>query len=127
MADDPKPTPTQAVRLQRSKDFRVAFSNTFRFRTGIADVGIAFGYQTELPPATPGGPDQNILMDEVEIVLTPMMLKLLHLAIADNIEAIETTSGKPIEVPQQILDALAEQRTKLKAELAAKLDTAPKG
>ena len=88
-----------------------------RFRTGAADVGIAFGYQTELPGTTPGGPDQNIIIDEVEVVLTPLMLKLLNMAIVDNIEAIEAVTGKVIDLPQNILDAMAEQRTKVKAEL----------
>jgi hypothetical protein len=124
MADDPKPataTPPP-TRLVRSKDFRVAFANTFRFRTGAADVGIAFGYQTELPSPIAGGTDQNLIIDEVEIVLTPVMLKLLHLAIADNIEVIETSAGKPIDVPQAILDALAEQRAKIRQELAAQIN-----
>jgi hypothetical protein len=49
--------------------------------------------------------------------LTPVMLKLLHMAMADNIEAIEAAVGRPIEVPQIILDAMAEQKAKRLAEL----------
>lgn len=121
MPDEPKlSAPTLPVRVMRSKDFRVAFANTFRFRTGQADIGIAFGYQTEIPGA-PGGLDQSIIIDEVEVVLTPTMLKNFQLAIADNIEAIETVQGKPIELPQNILDGMAEQRAKARAELAAQL------
>jgi len=122
MAEESKPgaTVTQVpARLIRSKDFRVVFSNTFRFRVGQADIGIAFGYQSEIPG--PGGQEQTILTDEVEVVLTPMMLKLFQLAISDNIETLETVLGKPIEIPQSILDGLAEQRAKAKAELAAQL------
>ncbi|MGD0023407.1 MAG: hypothetical protein ABSC37_02105 [Xanthobacteraceae bacterium] len=126
MADDPKPVTTpKTARFIRAKDFRVAFANTFRFRTGAADIGIAFGYQTEVPGPTPDS-SQNIIQDEVEVVLTPVMLKLMQMAIADNIEAIETATGSPIELPQTILDALAEQKAKLTAELAAELKSAPK-
>ena len=124
MADDPKvSTAPQSVRLTRSKDFRVAFTNTFRFRTGAADIGVAFGYQTELPPGSPGAPDQVIIIDEVEVVFTPVMLKLLHLAIGDNIEAIEAATGKPIDLPQGVLDTLAEQRVKIKSDVAAQVGT----
>jgi hypothetical protein len=117
MAEDPKPAITlPSARLMRSKDFRVAFANTFRLRTGAADIGIAFGYQTEVPGPTPNI-GQNIITDEVEVVVTPIMLKLLQIAITDNIEAFETATGKTIELPQAILDSLAEQKAKLKAEL----------
>lgn len=117
MADEPKPAPSPSpkpVRLIRAKDFRVAFSNTFRFRTGAADIGIAFGYQTEVPGPAPGS-TQTVIQDEVEVVLTPVMLKLLHMAIADNIEAIETATGSPIEVPQDVLEGIAEEKAKLTA------------
>jgi hypothetical protein len=122
MAEESKPAALSPVpvRLMRSKDFRVAFSNTFRFRTSATDVGIAFGYQSEIPSATPNGPDQNIITDEVEVVLTPFTLKLLQLAINDNLEAIEAAQGKPVELPQEILDALAEQKEKVKSDVAAK-------
>ena len=115
MAEESKPgaTVTQVpARLIRSKDFRVVFSNTFRFRVGQADIGIAFGYQSEIPG--PGGQEQTILTDEVEVVLTPMMLKLFQLAISDNIETLETVLGKPIEIPQSILDGLANREQKRK-------------
>ena len=119
MADDQKPNPPPSpvpARFMRAKDFRIAFANTFRFRTGINDIGIAFGYQTEVPGPVPNT-TQNIIQDEVEVVLTPVVLKLLHLAIADNIEAFETTTGHPIELPQFLLDAVAEQKAKLMATL----------
>lgn len=103
-----------AARVMRAKDFRVAFANTFRFRTGTNDIGIAFGYQTEVPGPIPNS-TQNIVQDEVEVVLTPVVLKLLQMAIADNIEAFETTTGHPIELPQFLLDAIAEQKAQLMA------------
>jgi len=127
MADDPKPTVAQqTIRLMRSKDFRVAFANTFRIRSSPADIGIAFGYQTELPSGTPGGPDQALIVDEVEVVLTPMALKLLQLALNDNIEAIEAATGKPVELPQNILDTLAEQKAKAKAALSSQVESSTK-
>jgi hypothetical protein len=128
MADDPKTgTPgLLPVRMVRSKDFRVSFSNTFRFRVGAADIGIAFGYQTEIPGSLPDGPSQHLIIDEVEVVITPTMLKLLSLAIADNIEAHETATGKTIELPQQLLDAMAEQKAKRRADLTEELKAALK-
>ncbi len=125
MTDDPKPKLVPvAARLVRSKDFRVAFSNTFRFRTGAADIGIAFGYQTEIPAGPTLESQQNIIQDEVEVVLTPMMLKLLQMAISDNIEAFEKATGHPIELPQNFLDAMSE--AKAKAMEMAEMAAAPK-
>lgn len=120
--DAPKPPP---VRLVRSKDFRVAFSNTFRFRVGAADIGIAFGYQTELPGPS-DGPSVNLVSDEVEVVVTPTLLKLLQIAITDNIEAFEAATGKPIDLPQSVLDSLAEQKAQMKRDVTEELKAALK-
>jgi hypothetical protein len=122
MAEDPKPSAPKipAARLMRSKDFRVAFTNTFRFRVGAADIGIAFGYQTELPGPTDGS-GQTVIIDEVEVVITPMMLKLLHIIMANNIEAYEAATGKTIELPQHLLEMMAEQKAKIKSELTEEL------
>ena len=113
MADDanavaPKPQPTA---LMRSKDFRTAFANTFRFRASPTDIGLTFGYATQLP--SPTG-DRNILQDEVEVVITPSTLKVLKIAIDDHLEAIEKMIGT-IQLPQDIMDVLAEQKKTMDA------------
>jgi hypothetical protein len=116
MADDPKPTPIPAkplARIGRSKDFRVVYTNSFRFRASHADVAVCFSYQTELPG------DQTILQDEVEVVLVPSTLKLLQMAINDNVEAIEKVLGTitlPPEVLEQLAAAKAETLAKAQAE-----------
>ena len=123
MADDQKPEPPRPVRLIRSKEFRVAYANTFRFRTTVNDVGIAFGYNTELPSELIGGlpqAQQTLIQDEVEVVVTPSVLKVLHMAMTDNIEALEVELGAPIPVPQEVVDALAEAKAKLLAEKTQK-------
>jgi hypothetical protein len=130
MADNPKPEvaakPARPVRLLRSKDFRAIFSNTFRIRNNGYDVGVAFGYQSEIP----SGPvldnqSQAIITDEVEVVLTPAALKLFYIALSQNIEAIEAVTGKPIELPQAMLDQMVAQKSKLIADLEAELNPAP--
>ena len=118
MADDNKKNAANQPAVQmmvRNKDFRTAFSNTFRFRANPTDIGITFGYATQLP--TPTG-ERNILQDEFEVVLTPSTLKLLKLALDDNVEAIEKIIGT-IQIPQEILDALAEQKAKANAAAEA--------
>lgn len=129
MADDPKPAetkPVQSVRFLRSKDFRNVFANTFRMRNNGYDVGIAFGYQSEIPSAGPLAANQSqvILTDEVEVAMTPVALKLLHMAILQNIEAIEAVNGKPIDLPQALLDNVAAQRDKMIADLKAEMQAA---
>src|SRR6266403_1079748 len=99
------------VQMVRNKDFRTAFSNTFRFRASATDIGITFGYSTQIPG--PGG-ERDILQDEVEVVLTPTTLKLLKMALDDNLEAVEKLIGT-IQIPQEILDLLAEQKAKANA------------
>jgi hypothetical protein len=101
MTDDTtSPAAKTPPRLIRSKDFRVVFANTFRVRSSISDIGVAFGYMTELPG------DQTIVQDEVEVVFTPAMLKLLKIALDDNIENIEKIIGT-IQLPAEILEAIA--------------------
>jgi hypothetical protein len=100
MADDTTPPATKTSRLIRSKDFRVIFTNNFRIRASTSDIGIAFSYTTELPG------DQTIVQDEVELVFTPIMLKVLRLALDDNIEHIEKIIG-PIQLPAEFLEAVA--------------------
>ena len=90
--------------------FRTVFSNTFRFRASHNDIGVTFGYATQIPGPTPNV-ERNILQDEVEVVLTPLTLKLLKIALDDNLEAIEKAIGT-IQLPQEMLDALAEQKAK---------------
>lgn len=135
MADDPKPAETakavQNVRLMRSKDFRVSFSNTFRIRTNGYDVGVTFGYQTEIPSGpVDAAQSQVVIIDEVEVVMTPVALKLFHLALSHNLEAIEAATGKQIELPQAMLDSLMAQKSRifadLKAEIAATSGTSAK-
>jgi hypothetical protein len=111
MADDSKQTELKQTPIQmvRNKDFRVAFSNTFRFRASPNDIGITFGYATQVPAV--GGGERNILQDEVEVVLTPTTLKLLKIALDDNVEAIEKAIGT-IQLPQEMLEAIAEQKAK---------------
>jgi Protein of unknown function (DUF3467) len=108
MADDPNaaaPKP-QLPALMRSKDFRTAFANTFRFRASPADIGLTFGYATQLP--SPTG-ERSIVQDEVEVVITPSTLKVLKIAIDDHLEALEKIIGT-IQLPQEVVDALAEQK-----------------
>jgi hypothetical protein len=113
MADDPnaaapKPQPTSLI---RSKDFRTAFANTFRFRASPTDIGLTFGYATQVP--SPTG-DRNILQDEVEVVITPSTLKVLKMAIDDHLEVIEKMIGT-IQLPQEVVDTLAEQKKAMDA------------
>jgi len=102
------------------------YSNTFRVRASPGDFGIAFGYQTELPSATPGGPDQIVIIDEVEIALTPIALKLLQIAVNDNLEAFEAATGKPVDLPQGVLEQMTGQKERLKAALVAQVPSPPK-
>jgi Protein of unknown function (DUF3467) len=113
MVDAPK-APTPPLRLMRAKDFRVAFSNTFRFRLSNTDVGLAFGYQTEIP-GPQSGSSQALIQDEVEIVMTPFTLKLLQKAISDNIEILEKQIGT-IQLPQELVDALDAAKARAKAQ-----------
>lgn len=99
------------IRMLRSKDFRAVYANTFRVRAGTGDIGIAFGYQTEVPSQSG---DQSIIQDEIEIVVTPQVLKLLQLAIDDNVSALEKVIG-PIALPPGLVEALAEAKTKMQA------------
>ena len=115
MADDPKPAAIKPQSgLLRSKDFRTVYANTFRIRASQADLGIAFGYATEVPSTTG---DRIIIQDEVEVVITPSTLKLLKMAVDDNLENLEKVIGT-IQLPQEILDALAEQKAKMAAVAA---------
>jgi hypothetical protein len=112
MADDPKPTEAvqkPMARFTRTKDFRVTYANTFRIRLSAYDIGIAFGYQTEIPN------DQAILQDEVEVVLTPLIMKVLRLALEDTVEAIEKAIGV-IQLPQEVVEAVAAAKAKATAE-----------
>jgi hypothetical protein len=83
-ASQPQPTGAKQARWGRAKDFRVAYSNSFRFiRVGPNDIGIAFCYQTELP-------DQPLIQDEVEVVLTPITCRPLKIRFVEpNCEGLE--------------------------------------
>jgi hypothetical protein len=115
MADDLKPATSKPIRFVRAKDFRVAYSNTFRFRISPGDIAIAFGYQTEIP-------DQGIIQDEVEVVLTPATLKVLKLAMDDTLEAVEKAIGS-IQLPPEIMEQITAAKT---AATAAAAETFPK-
>ena len=98
--DDPKAEQSQEkpARLLRAPNFRVAYSNTFRIRLGNQDVGIAFGYHTEIP-------NQTIVQDEVEVVLTPQVFKILSLALPEVLGNLEKVCGE-IAVPSETLEML---------------------
>lgn len=117
-----KPDPKQSPRLVRTSYFRTSYANTFRIRVGSDDIGIVFGYQTELP-------SQSIIQDESEIVVTPKVLKFLSLAIAQTIDQLEAVLGK-IELPPPALEFLAkvkEQQEKDTAEAKSKVQAEAKG
>jgi Protein of unknown function (DUF3467) len=102
MTDEaPKPA-TEAVRqarLIRTASFRTAYSNTFRIRLGTNDVGLTFGYQTEMPN------NQAVVIDEAEIVFTPPLFKVLSHAIAEAVKGMESAFGE-IELPEEMQQAL---------------------
>jgi hypothetical protein len=122
MADsDPKPEATEEaekpVRLVRAPNFRAAYANTFRVRLGNNDVGIAFGYQTEIP-------NQTVIQDEVEVVLTPAVFKFLSLALTGAVQNIEKVFGE-IKLLPGMLDGLkvaAEEAEKETVEAKAALE-----
>jgi hypothetical protein len=111
MADETKApdAPKPPIRVGRAKDFRVVYTNTFRVRLSSADLSITFGYQTEIP--TPTG-DQALIQDEVEVVFNPLSLKLFQMAMVDAVEGLEKSIG-PINIPQEILDAVAAAKLKV--------------
>jgi hypothetical protein len=62
---------------------------------------------------SPNG-ERNILQDEIEVVITPSTLKVLKIAIDDHLQVIEKMIGT-IQLPQDVVDALAEQRQTMDA------------
>jgi hypothetical protein len=111
MAIEPKPNPVVPTQMIRNKDFRNVFSNSFRVRAAPTEIAITFGYATAVPA---GNGERQILQDEVEVILTPATLKLLKMGIDDNLEAVEKVIGT-IQISQDVLDALAEQKAKANA------------
>jgi hypothetical protein len=109
MADSPNPTISKPpARFGRAKDFRVVYSNTFRFRVSNTEVAIALGYQTAIPD------DQILIQDEVEVVFSPTHLKFLSIAMSDAVAALEKEIGT-VQLPPELLEAIA----KAKAAAAA--------
>jgi hypothetical protein len=67
-------------------------------------------------------PNQPIIQDEAEVVMTPKVLKYLSLALVNTVEALENAIGK-IELSPQLLELLksVQQRQQSDAvEAAAK-------
>jgi hypothetical protein len=96
--DQKADTAIKPTRLTRTTYFRTVYANTFRVRIGSDDIGITFGYQSELP-------GQSIIQDEAEVVLVPKVLKFLALALAHSVENLEVAIGK-IDLPPDALEAL---------------------
>jgi hypothetical protein len=115
MAEDHSKSPQLAppsIRLSRSKEYRTIYSNTFRAKMGSTEIGVVFGYQTEIP-----GVGDNVIIDEAEIVMTTTTLKVLYLALRDFVEVIENAAGQPLVVSQGIVDALTQTKQKMIRDL----------
>ena len=83
----------------QSKNFRLLFANTFRLRIGDNDTAITFGAETDGPAGT------LQVVDEVQVLITPRIIKLLHFLLGSTIAELEKVTG-PIPLPQQILDSV---------------------
>jgi Protein of unknown function (DUF3467) len=99
MADE-TPVP-QILATMRSKDFRTAYANSIRVRIGNNDCSIVFAYQTQLAD------NRLVLMEEAEIIVSALSLKVLQKTLDKVIGDIETALGNEIPVPQEILDIIS--------------------
>jgi len=103
MADQPEGArPQPQIALARAKDFRTAFTNTFRLRLGNNDCSLIFGFQTELAN------QQALLNEEVELVMTPITLKHLSEVLKVGIQQLETALGAPVVLPDHLVKNLDE-------------------
>jgi hypothetical protein len=104
MADNEPAPEKKPVRYIRSREFRNVYTNSFRMRATANDVGVNFGYQSELPN------DETVLQDEVEIIMTPLTVKFLTLVLQSIVDDIEKQAGQKIEIPAEMLEQFKERQ-----------------
>jgi hypothetical protein len=86
------PDAPQAIKKTiRSRDFRTVYSNGSRFRIGDNDASMTFLIETDDETGS------MIHEDQVQVIMTPRSLKVLHMVITHGLTQLEQLMG-PIDL-----------------------------
>jgi len=101
MPDTPKPP-----RIVQAKEYRTTFANGMRVRIGDNDGGITF--LIEAPD------DAGVLFheDQVQVVMTPKTMKILHITLGYAVSELERMVGGTIPVTPEQMSAIQSQTSK---------------
>jgi hypothetical protein len=99
MADEPK------RKVVASKDFAVVYANAIRFRVGDNDGAVTFLVETD-------GQDGTLYnLEQVQVIMTPRVMKILHMVLGDGIAALEKLLGAPIQIPASVTENIRRDLT----------------
>lgn len=85
----------------RSKDFRYIFANGIGVRFNDNDVTLIFGVKE-------GDSDEEAVLEEVGVILTPKTAKLLAETLSQVIQNFEQTTGVTLPTNEAFLKSLEE-------------------